>query len=614
MRRERDRQLPREVEVALPSPWWPTLTYESDFPLETAQRVLVPLGRSKRVGFAWDRGLSGKPVEPPPRLKKITSVIDEGPSLTHDLIDTLDWLGNRLPYGVGHAIRVACPAPLLKGEVVLLPEAAGVRPGKGLNTFCYEPRLASREETYIEAIIKAKGGCLLLFPDRDSLSGFFDLLPDKKKSLACVWPVGGGTKLWKAWLAVRRGEKSIVMGTSGAVFAPVLDLSLVIVEEEADPGHQMPAFPRMSARTLASKRAGLSGAALILGGTSPSSRVALLSGVDCGEVPKGRVFFVKTQAPPASRGLQSTSFPQEIPVSGKLREETERCLAEGRSALWILDRKGYATEIRCTECGRAVTCGRCDGKPRWSLDSGSGVCLGCGERTDWPEECPVCRGRLLEVRHPGLERSYDQAKGVFGGRYPVSLLSDYSSFGKRARRELARQFQTKPALVLGTRALLSLCRSSDVGLVGWLDIDIEGWKADYGARAEGFRTIWLSCWTGIEPDRRRIVVQSRKPKLGWQVGLEAGFTFFWERELSERKELGLPPFRHLSEIAGGSELLSTIRKALESDGLEVFSGTRAVESLQVKLQGFEKFRALLAPFFAVKQGFQDYPKISLDFE
>ena len=346
MRREQGRQLPREVEVALPSPWWPTLTYESDFSLETTQRVLVPLGRSRRVGFAWHRGVCGKPVETTLHLKKIISVIDEGPSLTHDLIETLDWLGNRLPYGLGHAIRVACPTPLLKGEIVPLPETAGGRSGKGLNTFCYEPRLASREETYIEAIMKAKGGCLLLFPDRDSLSGFFDFLPDEKKSLACIWPLGGGTKLWKAWLDVRSGEKSIVMGTSGAVFAPVLDLSLVIVEEEADPGHQMPAFPRMSARTLASKRAGLSGAALILGGTSPSSRVALVSGVNCGEVPKGRVFFVKSQLPLAGRAMQSTSFPQEIPVSGKLREETERCLREGRSALWILDRKGYATGIR----------------------------------------------------------------------------------------------------------------------------------------------------------------------------------------------------------------------------------------------------------------------------
>jgi len=221
---------------------------------------------------------------------------------------------------------------------------------------------------------------------------------------------------------------------------------------------------------------------------------------------------------------------------------------------------------------------------------------------------------LLEVRHPGLERSYDQAKEVFGGRYPVTLLSGYSSLGKRARRELARQFHSKPALFLGTKALLSLCRSSDVGLVGWLDVDIEGWKADYAARAECFRTVWLSCWTGEEPDRRRIVVQSRKPKRGWQVGLEAGFTFFWEWELSERKALGLPPFIHLSEIAGEYELLSKIRKALESAGLEVFSGTRALDSLQVKIQGLEKFRALLAPFFAVKPGFQDYPKISLDFE
>jgi len=574
----------------------------------------VPLGRSRRVGFAWHSGLCGKRTETTLRLKRITSVLDEAPSLTPDLVETLDWLGNRLPYGLGHAIRLACPSPLLKGETVQLPKATGGKPGKGLNTFCYEPRFASRKETYIEAVMKAKGGCLLLFSERDSLSGFLDSLPDEKRAITIVWPLGGGARLWEAWLAARRGEKSIVLGTSGAVFAPLLNPSLVVVEEEADPSYQMPAFPRMSARTLASKRAALSGATLILGGTSPSSRVALVSGVNSGDVPKGRVFFVKTQGAPAGRTSQTTCFQQEIPVSGKLREETERCLGEGRKALWILDRKGYATEIVCIECGRTVTCRRCEGKPRWSLDSGSGVCLDCGETIGWPEECPVCRGPMLQARHPGLERSYDQARGIFGDRYPVSLHSDYSRLGKRARRELARQFQAGPALVLGTRALLSLCRSSDVGLVGWLDVDIEGWKADYTARAEGFRTVWLSCWTGKEPDTRRIVVQSRKPKRGWQIALEAGFDFFWERELFERKVLGLPPFMHLSEIAGKGEILSEIRKKLENEGLEVFSGTKATESVQVKLEGLERFRCLLAPFFAVKPGFQDYPKISLDFE
>ena len=209
----------------------------------------MPLGRSKRVGFAWRESSSHVPVKNNLRLRKIAAVLDETPSLPPDLVETLDWLGNRLPYGLGHAIRTACPAPLLKEGVFQLPEVGRGKPGKAQNTFCYEPRLGSRQEAYLEAILKAKGGSLLLFPDRDSLSSFFDFLPEEKSATTCIWPLGGGTKLWEAWLTVRRGEKNIVLGTAGAVFAPVVDLSLVAVEEEADPSHQMPAFPRMSART-----------------------------------------------------------------------------------------------------------------------------------------------------------------------------------------------------------------------------------------------------------------------------------------------------------------------------------------------------------------------------
>ena len=206
----------------------------------------------------------------------------------------------------------------------------------------------SRYEVYLESIANMDGGGLILFPDRESLEDFFNLLPDPEKSFSCIWPVGGGEKLWKTWLSVRRGVKRLVLGTSGAVFAPIRDLCLVVVEEEADPGHQMPSFPKISARTVASKRAAFSGASLLLGGSSPSSRVAMLSKLVCPEAPRGRVYFIR---PPLGTNPPPNTLPflQEIPVSQKLIEESRRVLGGGRQVLWIIDRKGYAGELRCTD-------------------------------------------------------------------------------------------------------------------------------------------------------------------------------------------------------------------------------------------------------------------------
>lgn len=603
----------QEVDVVLPSPWWPPLTYKYQRSLPEGLRVSVPLRQSKRIGFSWQGEPPGKTGFPSSRLREIITVIDEIPPIPPDIWKLLNWLGNRLPFGIGHAIKISCPAALLRGQAVE-PSKAEARLGRNKSTsFCYLPREISRYEVYLESIANMDGGGLILFPDRESLVDFFNFLPDQEKSFSCIWPVGGGEKLWETWLSVRRGEKRLVLGTSGAVFAPIRDLCLVVVEEEADPGHQMPSFPQISARTVASKRAAFCGASLLLGGSSPSSRVAMLSKLVCPESPRGRVSFIR---PPLGMNPSPDTLPflQEIPISEKLVEESRRVLGEGRQALWILDRKGYAGELRCADCGKTVFCRKCGGRPRWSLENVTGHCLACGEKTAWPEECPSCRSRLLQIWHPGLEKTYERARALFGEEASIILLPEYATLGKKARRALLGQLNGKPSLLLGTRSLLSLCRKIDVGLIGWLDADTENWKQDYGAKAEGFRIVWTSCWTGKNPDDRQVILQSRRPKKGWQVALEAGFNYFWDRELAERRKLELPPFCFLLEITAKGKTRSMLREAFEREGLEVLSGNQGEGSLQIKVHDLEKTRRLLAPFFAVNSTSLEFPHLSLDFE
>jgi len=203
---------------------------------------------------------------------------------------------------------------------------------------------------------------------------------------------------------------------------------------------------------------------------------------------------------------------------------------------------------------------------------------------------------------------------LFGEEAAIILLPEYAALRKKARGALLGQLKTKPALLLGTRSLLSLCRKSDVGLIGWLDADTENWKQDYSAKAEGFRIVWSSCWIGKNPDNRQVILQSRKPKRGWQVALEAGFNYFWDRELAERRKLELPPFSFLLEVTAKGKIQSMLKEAFEREGLEVLSGTQGKDSLQIKVHELEKIQRLLAPFFAVNSTSLELPHLSLDFE
>ena len=603
-----------EIDVVLPSPWWTPLTYTFERPLPEGLRVSVPLGRGVRIGFSCKSPEGSNPNLSGMRLRGISSVIDPVPCLREELWRTILWLGATLPFGVGHVLKTACPSALFKGAPVETEEIPPRLPKqKASRFFCYSPRESDRYRRYVEELEKNEKGGLILFPDRDRLQSFYEFLPESLRPFSCLWPVGGGESLWESWLSVRRHEKTIVLGTSGAVFSPLRELSLVVVEEEADPGHQMPPFPRLSARSVAAKRASFSGASLILGGTFPSSRVFLSSGVIATETPKGRVFFVKPSSSRKAEG-EAAGSSREIPLSGKLLDETRRCLKDGRSALWLLDRKGYAGELHCLECDRTVTCRRCGGRTRWHFEKKRGECLDCGEESFWPEVCPFCRSRLLEARQLGLESTFQAALDRFGEENEVFLLPDFASMGKRARRELYRRVVHKATLFLGTRSLLSLCRNVDVGLVAWLDADTSNWKPDFGAKAEGCRLAWESCWVGRNADTRRIVLQSRRPKQGWQIAIEAGFQYFWRKELRERKELDLPPYSFLVEISQDGETLEKIKSVMETEGVEVLSGTRGNNSIQVKVRDLGKIRNILEPFFSLNTTTGEFPRLCVDFE
>jgi Primosomal protein N'' (replication factor Y) - superfamily II helicase len=337
----------QEVDVVLPSPWWPPLTYKFERLLPEGLRVSIPLRQTKRIGFSWQGEFPGKSRFPSSRLREITAVIDEKPPLPADIWKLLGWLGNRLPFGIGHAIKISCPAALLRGQAVEFPQAEAHLRRNPAPSFCYLPREISRYEVYIESIAKMEGGGLIIFPDREALQDFFNFLPDREKSFSCIWPVGGGERLWETWLSVRRGEKRLVLGTSGAVFAPIQDLSLVVVEEEADPGHQMPAFPRLSARTVASKRAAFSGASLLLGGSLPSARVAMLSKLVCPEAPRGRVSFIRPSPRDDPFARHTSFFYRRFPFPRNLSmSHAEFSVEEGKFS-------GFSTE-KVTQVNYAV--------------------------------------------------------------------------------------------------------------------------------------------------------------------------------------------------------------------------------------------------------------------
>ena len=226
-----------------------------------------------------------------------------------------------------------------------------------------------------------------------------------------------------------------------------------------------------------------------------------------------------------------------------------------------------------------------------------------------PEECPTCRGRLLTGKRPGLEAVFPVASGLVNEGQPALLLDDLKAIGKGRLREITDGL-SRGGIVLGTRAALSLCDNLEIGFIAWLDADAEVRSVAYQAKFTVFSMVWESIWRGGSADGRVVLLQSRRPGLGWQRGVAKGWSAFWKQELSERRELELPPFSYLFEIkAHTAEQKTEILASLEGAGMNPMDPGEPPLVIWLSAASVVPVREALAPFFSIARSRSGFPGI-----
>jgi primosomal protein N' (replication factor Y) len=348
----------------------------------------------------------------------------------------------------------------------------------------------------------------------------------------------------------------------------------------------------------------------------PSAKTFLRSRPRCQVLPHrknlvfvdiGRSFKTKI------RGIEG-----QIPITGALIEHTRTTLSQGRHVFWIIDRKGQAGEVCCSDCGETLYCSRCGSVMRTERenaqkgDSQNTIlrCVRCGLREALPVHCPACRGTLLLGKRPGLEELLPLATRYIKGH---DVLLD------------PKQKPTSPSVILGTRGLLSLCASLDVGLVAWLDLDAEARKVEYNARFQAFSMVWESCWRGLRREdqkgERVVLMQTRRPGSSWQRSFWLGWEHFWEKELQERKHLNLPPYGLLIQVdlperpevhekgsdRSGNADRNTLIESLEKANIFAMDTGDENSPLWVVAKSTERLAAALAPRFEIKHSRLGFP-------
>lgn len=357
-----------------------------------------------------------------------------------------------------------------------------------------------------------------------------------------------------AWLQARDGRARIVIGTRSAIFTPMADLGILIVDEEHDSSFKQQEGFRYSARDLAAMRAHRLGIPLILGSATPSLE-------SLHNARTGRYHYLRlTHRPGNAQAPELLTQdirrqPLDEGFSGETLERIRTTLESGNQVLVFLNRRGYAPTLECPDCGWLAECSHCDTRLTLHQTPRHLHCHHCDHQRAVPRACPSCKSTRLQPLGQGTERSEEALQRHFPDTRVLRVDRD-STRQKNAFRDLVEEVHRgDPCILVGTQMLAKGHHFADVTLVVILDSDAGLFSTDFrGPERMGQLLLQVAGRAGREDKPGQVVIQTHHadhPLV--RTLLERGYHAFAELILSERRLTGLPPFRHMALIRAESK-------------------------------------------------------------
>ncbi|MCU0636828.1 MAG: primosomal protein N', partial [Gemmatimonadaceae bacterium] len=408
------------------------------------------------------------------------------------------------------------------------------------------------------------------------------------------------TERFEAWRALRRGEKRIAVGARSALFAPLDDLGVVIVDEEHEASYKQAETPRYHARDAALVRAKAAGALCVLGSATPSLEswhaaghgrhllLTLSERAGGGALPPVRVVDLRAARRVAAaerRSAPGTARPSDYDgiVTGPLDMALRARLDAGEQSLLLLNRRGYAAFVQCDDCGLPATCPHCSISLTYHRVPEGLACHYCGHREPMVTTCPVCKGSRLARRGLGTQ----QVERAVVERFPaarVARMDVDTTTGKWAHAEiLDRVGRGEVDILLGTQMIAKGLDFPNVTLVGVLDADTGINLPDFRSSERCFQLLsQVAGRAGRGPKGGDVVIQTRVPEHhAVRCALAHDFHAFVREELEGRRAPAYPPFVRVANVlVSGLDQQAVADCALASaQWLAQLLAARAVEGL-----------------------------------
>jgi primosomal protein N' (replication factor Y) (superfamily II helicase) len=357
----------------------------------------------------------------------------------------------------------------------------------------------------------------------------------------------------REWWRVRQGEARVVVGTRSAVFAPLENVGLIIVDEEQESCYKQEETPRYHGRDVAVVRAKLENALAVLGSATPSLETYH-------HAREGKYELLTIASRVASRALPSAeivSLREEFqqthktgPISAALHSGIQECLNLGTQALILINRRGYSWSVLCRSCGASVQCVNCSISMTHHKSRNRLECHYCGSIQQIPKQCPKCRSQYVYFFGEGSEHLEERLRKEFPGARIARLDRDTARTKRQFQETLGAFAAGALDILVGTQMLAKGHDFHRVTLVGVVSADASLTLPDFRAAERTFQLLTQVAGRAGRGDLPgRVLIQTYYPEhYAIQDAVKQDYAAFFERELHFRRVMAYPPFTSLANV------------------------------------------------------------------
>jgi len=390
------------------------------------------------------------------------------------------------------------------------------------------------------------------------------------------------------WWRARRGELEVLIGSRSAVFAPLPNLGLVVVDEEGSSAYKQDRTPRYEASWVARRLAELTGSRLVLGSATPSV-------ASYWEAEQGH--FALARMPRRVRGVEpeielvdmraEAEAGNRLPLSQRLVEVVNGALEDEAQAILFLNRRGMATFVLCRDCGKSLQCPDCSVAMVQHPEIGGLSCHYCGHSRPLPPHCPYCGSRQLRALGIGTQRLESVARKLWPQARILRLDRDTAG-GDEGYFEIFEAFASGRAdILVGTQLVARGLDLPAVTAVGVVDADLPLHFPDYRSAENTFALVTqVAGRAGRRERQARVVVQTSNPDhYALRRAAEHDYLGFYKEELPSREVFRFPPFAELAVLTYSNEHGEKAAQTARDAADELAAGLLAEKVAGIKLLG-----------------------------